>query len=84
MKKILHQKFEIDTITSELVKSFHDWLAEINHKVLNDEYVVVTTPTDLEVLEDNQAIITIDAKSYTLAELLETIEKASMYDDLCK
>lgn len=50
----------------------------------NLDYVVVTTPTDLSVLEDEQSVIRIDARSYTLSELLEAIEKASIYDDLCK
>lgn len=42
----------------------------------------MTTPTDLEVLEDDQIIIMIDAKKYTTQELLDIIEKAAMYDGL--
>ena len=83
-KKILHQKVDTEKIDYELMWKMHNWLNRIVNEQLNDEYIVVTTPNELEVLEDNQAIITIDAKVYTIKELLEAIEKAVMYDNLCK
>jgi secreted Zn-dependent insulinase-like peptidase len=83
VKKILHQKFVIGELTREQQHNLHEHL-----KIAVDsnelEYIVITTPTDLSVLEDDQAVISIDAKDYTLQELLEAIEKAAQYDDLCK
>ena len=71
-------------ITYETINQYHRWVKELVHEELNDEYLVVTTPTDLEVLNESDVIIKIDAKTYTTKELLETIEKAANYDDLCK
>lgn len=82
-KKILHQKFKLGELNVYTQQKVHECVKNLVET--NDlDYIVVTTPTDLEVLEDNQAIIRIDAKEYTLKELMETIEKAAMYDDLCK
>lgn len=77
MKKILHQKFQKGEFSYETINQWHNWLVQMVDEKLDDSYIVVTTPTDLEVLEDDQAVISIDAKRYTL-------EKASIYDDLCK
>ena len=60
------------------------YLKEVVEKELNDEYLLVTTPTDLSVIDGDQIVITIDTKPYTGSELLEIIEKAAIYDDLCE
>lgn len=83
MKKILHQKFKLGELTKEQQRQAHEYtkFAVDNN---NLDYIVITSPLELSVLEDDQAVIRIDAKEYTLQELLEAIDKASMYDDLCK
>lgn len=84
IKKILHQKVDIEKIDLELMWNMHNWLKKLIDNNLNDEYLVITTPNELSVLEDSEAIICIDAKHYTLEELKIAIEKAAQYDDLCR
>jgi hypothetical protein len=84
VKKILHQKYKkYDLDYSEVIK-IHMHIKEVVEKELNDEYLLITTPTDLSVIDGDQIVITIDAKPYTSDELLEIIEKAAQYDDLCR
>ena len=59
-------------------------LTELVNSGLKDKYIVVSTPTQLSVLDDKDVVITIAAKKYTTKELLDVIEKAAMYDGLCK
>lgn len=84
MKKILHQRFNKGEFTYATINQYHTWIKELVHNELNDEYLVITTPTDLEVLDENAVVIKINAKEYTTKELLEIIEKANNYDDLCE
>ena len=49
-----------------------------------DNYVVITTPTELSSIDGNTKIICIGARSYSSDELLEAVEKASIYDELCR
>lgn len=74
----------MNSVDYDLMWKMHNWLNRLVVDNLNDEYLVVTTPNDLSVLEDSEAVICIDAKHYTLEELKEAIEKAAQYDDLCQ
>lgn len=86
-KKILLHKYNMYKIDNETVKRCHDYLTDLVKRELDDKYVVVSFPYDLEVLDEDKAdrtVITIDTKYYTLLELLKVIEKATQYDQLCK
>lgn len=83
MKQILHQKFKLGELTCFEQQKLHDSIRRVIFENGLD-YILITTPTDLEVLEDTQAVIRIDAMEYTLQELLDVIEKAAHYDSLCK
>ena len=79
-KTIIHQKYDMEKITSERVKQMHDMLKA----TLPEDYIVISTPTDITEVKGNDTIITIDAKPYTTGELMEIIEKAWKYDELNK
>jgi len=81
MKKILHNKIPNDiNITYEQINRWHT-----NTKnLLGDEYILITSPFDLNCVDGDIKLIKIDAKEYSFNELMDVIEKASMYDGLCK
>lgn len=83
MKKILHQKYNRYELDYEQMYKMHMYLKEVVEKELNDEYLLITTPTDLSVIDGDQIVITIDTTPYTGDQLREIIEKAAQYDDLC-
>jgi len=60
----------------------------LHHKsiknVLPSDYILITSPFDLQSITNDTVVITIDSKEYTYDELMQIIEKAEMYDDLCK
>jgi len=59
-------------------------LTELVNSGLSDKYILVSTPTELSILDDKDIVITIEAKKYTTVELLNVIEKAAKYDGLSK
>ena len=79
-KTIIHQKFDKDKITLEQATKYHRLLTS----VLPEDYITITTPTDISKIDGDGIVITIDAKEYTANELLEIIEKAWQYDELNK
>lgn len=81
MKKILHSKIPNDLeITYDQVNNWH---RNIKNN-LGDEYILITSPYDLNCVDGDIKLIKIDAKEYSYYELMDVIEKASMYDGLCK
>lgn len=82
--KILHNKIPIDEYGSMLipvrsVSEIHNYIMEIV-KQLDDNYIVITSPTEISCLNDNDVVISIDAKDYTYNELKEIIQKANNYN----
>ena len=53
-------------------------------EILGNKYKIITTPFYVNEIKGNNKIINIDCKPYSYNELMEIIEKAEMYDDLCK
>lgn len=78
--KIIHQKYDMDKLTVEQVSRMHKMLKE----TFPENYLIISTPTDITQIEGNDIIVTIDTTLYTAKELLEIIEKSQMYDGLNK
>lgn len=76
-KKIIHQKYDRYKIPTYQIKEIHDHVK----KSLPEDYILITTPTDLTCINDEDIIITIDAKAYSTKELMEIIEKAKSHDE---
>jgi len=75
---------KIYELSKEEVVKVQVRLTELIDSGLKDRYIVFSTPTQLSILDDKDIVITIAAKKYTTKELLDVIEKAAMYDGLCK
>ena len=86
MTKIIHNKFPIENgrcvIPLNWQEDIHNYIIEAISE-LDEKYVVISTPTELSCINDNDVILTIDAKKYTYTELKEIIEKANNYENLC-
>jgi hypothetical protein len=88
MKTILLNKVPTDEngwskFPTMIVGNIHNRIQQIITE--NDmDCVLITSPLELTAVTGNQKIITIDCKEYSYNELQEIIEKAYMYDDLCK
>lgn len=85
MQNILFQKIPIDDkgttlISTELAWNIHNY----TKNQLPKDYILITSPMDLNKIDGDIKIINIDCKEYSCNELIEIIEKASMYDDLNK
>jgi len=85
MKKIIHSKVQMNEngnsiMTQEMIQNTHDYIQE----TLGDDYVVITTPTELNIIDGDTKIITIDCKDYSYNELIDIINKAGSCDGLCK
>ena len=79
-KKIVHFRFDSEQHSFELVKSSYEQL----NKELGDRYTVLFTPYDVVFEDENNVALLIDGREYTHRELEEVLDKAAMYDDLCK
>lgn len=82
---ILHQKIPVDGKGRYLLGC--DEIAKIHNSLRNalpEDCIVVTTPTELTKIDGEFKVIQIDCKEYSYNELVEIIEKAKMYDGLCK
>ena len=88
MIKILHNKIPFNEHGNPIVPrsqwlQIHNDIKEMLEK-LDEQYIVITTSTELNCLNDNDVILQIDAKKYTYEELKEIFEKTNNYDSLCK
>ena len=82
---ILHQKIPINSNGEYLLK----WseIAKIHNSINNalpEDCIVITSPTDIIKIDGDFKVIKIDCKEYSYNELMKIIEKAEMYDGLCK
>lgn len=77
---IIHQKFDMDKIKFKQVSKLHDMLKS----ALPQDYIIITSPTDISKIDGDDIVITIDTREYTINELMEIIEKSWMYDELNK
>lgn len=80
MKKIIVQEYDPEKYTAVQIKEWHENL----QKRLSEDYLLITTPFKTYMANPEDKIIYIQDKSYSTEELLEVIEKANMYDGLCR
>lgn len=77
MTKILHQKLPTKNgymvFSVQTTQMLHEYLCN-QVKNLNEDYVVITTPTNIECLNDDEVVLQIDAKKYTYAELRKILK----------
>ncbi len=81
MRKIIHNKFPLtqdglQVLTSEQQFNIHQTIKKALNK---EEYIVISTPTDLTLVEGDTTIITIDAREYTYDELITIIRCHESY-----
>jgi hypothetical protein len=85
MKNILLQKVPINEKGEILLKL--DMISKIHESIKNnlkdDNYILITSPMDIQKVDGDIKIIRIDCKTYSYNELEEIIEKAEKYD-LCQ
>jgi hypothetical protein len=80
VKRIIVQEFDYEKTSLEVARNFH-----FNTEAgLPEDCVLITTPFKTYMADPNDKIIYIEDKSYSAGELLEVIEKADMYDGLCR
>ena len=80
MKKIIVQEYDYE---KHSISEITEWHKHLN-KALPEEYFLITTPFKTYMANPEDKIIYIQDKSYSTEELLEVIEKANMYDGLCR
>ena len=80
MKKIIVQEFDYDKTPHDVAKRFHF----NTESCLPEDYILITTPLKTYMANPEDKLIYIQDKSYSAEELLEIIEKAQMYNDLCR
>jgi hypothetical protein len=73
--KILHNKVELDdmgccTLEDDSICQIHDMIKTI----VGDEYTVITSPMDINLIDSDDVIIRIDCKEYTYNELIKIIK----------
>lgn len=76
-RTIIHQKYNINELPVEQIVQCHNTLVDS----LPDDYMVVTTPTDISKIEGDDVIIVIDTKEYIADELLDIIKKNEEVND---
>jgi hypothetical protein len=79
-KKIIVQEFDPQKYPREFIERFHN----NTKKALPEDYILITTPFKIYMANPEDKIIYIQDRAYSTDELLEVIEKANMYDGLCK
>ena len=80
-KEIICVKFREDIPFKEA----DDFFKDVNNRLKKDYYVVGVfgNTLNIESISKDAKILYIDGKQYSTEELLEVIDKASKYDDLC-
>ena len=79
-KKIIVQEFDVEKHTIAQIAQWLKYTAE----ALPENYILIGTPFKTYMADPEDKIIYIQDKAYSTDELLELIEKADMYDGLCK
>ncbi len=67
--KILHNKYNKYELTTDDVLRVHKML----ETAVGDEYKILTTPTDLTLVDGDDVLIVIDTKNYTYNEIIQLI-----------
>jgi hypothetical protein len=85
MSNILFQKVPTNEkgnilLDLEQISLIHNCIKNIIPK----DYTLITSPMEIQKLDGDFKFVMIGCKIYTYNELMETIEKASMYDGLSK
>jgi len=84
-KTIIHSKIPTDDRGNSLIPMAQIARCIDNMRsVLGNDYVIIATPFDTNKIDGDTILINIDCKEYSCNELMEIIEKAKMYDGLCK
>lgn len=80
-KEIICVKFRKDIPFKEA----DDFFKDINNRLKKDYYVVGVfgNTVNIDSISKDAKILYIDGKQYSTEELLDIIDKASRYDDLC-
>jgi len=78
--KIIH--FKVDPLKDNVETINRFW--EVIKNYLGDEYKIIVTPFDATKIDGDFKIINLDFKEYSYNELMDVIEKASIYDNLCR
>lgn len=87
MKNILLQQIPMDETGHYLlslseVDKIHNY---IKNSILKDsDYILITSPMNIAKVDGDIKIIHINCKEYSYDELKDIIEKAEMYEGLCK
>lgn len=85
MKTLIHSKVPVDCDGSILISpEFVSRWAKNTKDQLGDNYVLIVSPFETNKIDGDASLINIDLKEYSYNELMNIIEKANMYDGLCK
>lgn len=76
---IVHQKYDLNMFRAEDVRGVHKNV----QKALPKDVIVITTPTDIAKINGDDILIQINSEDYSLDKLLDMIDKAMKYEDLC-
>lgn len=77
MKKVIHFKIDFNKDKPDEINFFSKKVKE----VLPD-YTIIFTPYDITFEDENDLALNLDGINYTVKQLEEKLEKASMYDGL--
>lgn len=80
MKKIVHIQFDLERQSFEEIRAYYENIKEL----LGDNYTVFASPFHVTFDCEDDVALSIDCKDYTYKELEEILDKAAMYDDLCR
>ena len=84
-KTIIHSKIPLNNegnwlVNVEQVTRF----AKLTKEQLGNDYTLIITPFETTKIDGDAMLINIDCKEYSYNELIDIVEKAQMYDGLCK
>lgn len=80
MKKTVHIQPDLECQSFEEVHTYYENIKEL----LGDDYTVFASPFHVTFDCEDDDAFSIDCKDYTHKELKEILDKAAMYDDLCR
>lgn len=69
-KNIVHQKIDLSEVSFDDATQVHEAVKEM----LPNDYILITTSTDIEKVDGDFNFIKIGSKSYSYSELIEIIE----------
>lgn len=69
-KTIIYQKIDADKFTPQQAYGFHKMVRD----ALPEEYILITTPTEITKIDGETPVIMIEARQYTANELMKILE----------